>query len=74
MAKENQKLKSQVQSLARELNKEKAFIEDLQQPLSKTQTELEKNAANNSQQLNAVVVYRCTRVETKDQQYTAAKQ
>ena len=32
----------------------KALIEDLQQQLSKTQTELEKNAANNSQQLNAM--------------------
>ena len=50
--KENQKLESQVKSLTRELNEKKALIEDLQQQLSKTQTELEKNAANNSQQLN----------------------
>ena len=34
--------------------KKKALIEDLQQQLSKTQTELEKNAANNSQQLHAM--------------------
>ena len=40
--KENQKLKSQVGSLTRELNEKKALIEDLQQQLSKTQTELEK--------------------------------
>ena len=40
--KENQKLKSQVESLTRELNGKKALIEDLQQQLSKTQTELEK--------------------------------
>ena len=33
--------------------KKKALTENLQQQLSKTQTELEKNAANNSQQLNA---------------------
>ena len=52
--KENQKLKSQVESLTRELNGKKALIEDLQQQLSKTQTELEKNAANNSQQLSAM--------------------
>ena len=52
--KESQKLKSQVESLTRELNEKKALIEDLQQQLSKTQTELEKNAANNSQQLHAI--------------------
>ena len=52
--KESQKLKSQVESLTRELNEKKALIEDLQQQLSKTQTELEKNAANNSQQLHAM--------------------
>ena len=54
VAKENQKLKSQVESLTRELKEKKGFIEDLQQHLSKTQTKLEKNAANNSQQLNAM--------------------
>ena len=43
-----------MESLTRELNGKKALIEDLQQQLSKTQTELEKNAANNSQQLNAM--------------------
>jgi hypothetical protein len=34
--------------------KKKAFIEDLQQHLSKAQTELKNNADNNTQQLNAM--------------------